>query len=242
MIAPVVLRDGVRRASMSLTAVTRESRRSLRVAVFGGSGAVGHLVIAKALARGWRVIAYVRDSARLSLVDERLEVLEGELDDADAISSAIDGCDAVISVIGPGFLTWSLVIVRGEDNIIRGMKSHAVRRLISLSTPSYRSAKDGSDAVFALVVSAIRILLPVARRNIVEMGASVERSGLDWTLVRIPLLSNAPESGVLVKGWVGEPGVTFSRVPRAMVAEFMVAQVEASEYLCEAPVISHGQR
>lgn len=210
----------------------------MRVAVFGGSGATGRLVIAKSLRRGWDVIAYVRDPSRLDVSDERLRVVVGELGDAKAISDAVDSCDAVISVLGPGFRTRRLVIARGVENVVQGMKEHGVRRLIVLATPSLPDPRDLFDPVFWLAVSLIRVLLPEARENIVVMGRVVADSGLDWTLVRIPLLSNAPMSSAPHVGWVGEPGVTFSRLPRETLAEFLVTQVSDESFICDAPVVS----
>lgn len=208
--------------------------------MFGASGRVGHLVTAKALERGWDVVAYVRNPARLRITNDRLRVVVGALDDLDGIARAVRGCDAVISVLGPGFTTWTLAVARGMDGVIGAMQALGVRRLVVLSTPSYHDAGDGRDPVFGLAVFAVHLLLPVAWRTIAHMGAAVAGSGLDWTLVRVPLLTNRAGTGLPVIGLVGDPGVSFSRVPRATVAEFLVKQVTDSEYVCGAPVISNG--
>ena len=212
----------------------------MKVAVFGGSGKVGHLVVAELLARGWEVVAYTRNPARLRIAHVRLKVVAGQLDDRDAVAEAVRGCAAVISALGPGFATWSLAIARGIDTIIGAMKEQGISRFIVLATPSYRDPRDGRDPINSLVVSAVHVLRPVAWRTIAEIGRSVSRSGLEWTLVRVLLLSNRPDSGPPRVGWVGDPGVRHARVPRATVAEFLVEQVESPKYLHGAPVISRG--
>lgn len=224
---------------MELADVERGNRGScVKVAVFGGSGRVGHIVIAKALDRGWDVVAYVRSPSRLRLTHERLRVAVGELDDHVAIACAVRDADAVISALGPGFTTWTLAIASGLDSMIDAMRAHGVRRLIVLATPSYRDSRDGRDPVFATVVLAVHLLLPVAWRTVVAMCRSTAGSGLDWTIVRVPLLSNAETTALPVTGSVGDPDIRFTRVSRATVAEFLVAQIEDSSYLCSAPVIS----
>ena len=210
----------------------------MRIAVFGGSGATGRLVVRAALARGWDVTAYVRDASRMDTSHERLQVTVGELEDADAIRGVVAGCDAVISVLGPGFVPSRRAISRGIENIVLGMKQGGVTRLVVLATPSYRDPRDGYDRRFSVVVGLVHLLLPAAWATIVEMCQTVVASELEWTLVRIPLLSNADDSGPPHVGWVGEPGVTFSRLPRATVAEFMVSQVCDCGLVHAAPVIS----
>ena len=53
----------------------------------------------KALAAGHEVIAFVRNPAKLA-VRERLTVVSGDVRDADALTEAMRGTDAVISALG----------------------------------------------------------------------------------------------------------------------------------------------
>jgi putative NADH-flavin reductase len=209
----------------------------MNVAVFGGTGAIGRLVIGKALERGYDVVAYSRDASRLPTAHERLHVVIGELDDTDAISSAIQGSDVVVSVLGPGAKEPGLIIATGTLNIVAAMQAHRVRRLVAIATPSYRDPRDGFDPLIWLAVFAIRVFLPVAYRNVVRLAEVVVASGLDWTLVRIPLLSNRPSTGSVRAGYVGEPGIGLTRTSRETLAEFLVAQVTDPTFVYEAPVV-----
>jgi len=74
----------------------------MRIAVFGGTGATGRLLIAKALDAGDSVTAYARHPEKLAIVNDRLTVVEGELPDAAAIERAVEGADGVISLLGQG--------------------------------------------------------------------------------------------------------------------------------------------
>lgn len=209
----------------------------MNVAVFGGTGATGRLVIAKALERGYGVVAYTRDASRVPAADHRLRTVVGELDDERAISSAVEGSDAVISVLGPGARESGLIVATGTANIVAAMRLHKVRRLVAIATPSYRDPRDGSDPLIRLAVFVIRTFLPVAYRNVVRLAEVVVASELDWTLARIPLLSNRRSTGVARVGYVGEAGIGLTRTSRETLAEFLVTQVTDETLVHEAPVV-----
>ncbi len=209
----------------------------MNVAVFGGTGATGRLVIKKALERGYRVVAYVRDASGVPPTHQRLRCVVGELDDADAISIAIRDSDVVISVLGPGANERGLIIATGTVNIVAAMRLHGVRRLVAIATPSYRDPRDGSDLLVSSAVFAIRTFLPVAYRNVVRLAEVVVTSELDWTLARIPLLSNRPSTGLARTGYVGEPGIGLTRTSRETLAEFLVSQVTDLTFVHQAPVV-----
>ena len=65
----------------------------------------------------------------------------------------------------------------------------------------------------------------------------VRASGLDWTIVRVPMLQDGPSIGNVRVGWVGENvGI---RVSRSNVADFMLKQLTDNTYVHQAPVISN---
>jgi uncharacterized protein YbjT (DUF2867 family) len=62
----------------------------------------------------------------------------------------------------------------------------------------------------------------------------VRASGLDWVLVRPPLLTNGAREGRYRVGF-DIPIKLFSSVSRADVAEFMLKQLTDDKYLRQAP-------
>ena len=172
----------------------------MRIAVFGGTGATGRILVRKALEGGHHVVAYARDPSRLGVAHDHLDTIRGELCDAEAIAWAVRGGDAVISILGPKGRTRGLPIATGMSNIVRAMDLYGVRRLVATATPSYRDPSDTFDISFSLAVWMIRLFLPSAYRDIVAAAGIVATSDLDWTLVRIPLLSNTPSSAPLHTG------------------------------------------
>ena len=71
-----------------------------RILVLGASGRTGRLVVEQALGHGHVVVAFVRDLARLPIAHERLTVIQGDVTVAADVARAVEGCDAVVSVLG----------------------------------------------------------------------------------------------------------------------------------------------
>ena len=47
----------------------------MQLTVFGASGKTGQQVVQQALSRGYQVVAYVRDPAKLSVTDANLKII-----------------------------------------------------------------------------------------------------------------------------------------------------------------------
>ena len=70
-----------------------------------------------------------------------------------------------------------------------------------------------------------------------KVAELVRESDLDWTIVRVPMLTDDPPTGSVRSGYLGS-GVG-SRITRADLADFIYAQLESEEWLHKAPVISN---
>ena len=72
----------------------------MRLSVLGAAGATGIALVEQALAAGHRVTALVRSGQKLTITNPNLHVVEGDATDRAAVSEAMNGGDAVISVLG----------------------------------------------------------------------------------------------------------------------------------------------
>ena len=211
----------------------------LKIVVFGASGDTGTLLVEQALAEGYEVLAYVRNPSKLTLTNNHLTVVRGELSDPTAIEIAIKGAGAVLSTLGPRGGSKNMPLTAGMKNIIAAMKSQGVRRLIITSTLSATEPKDKLNFRTRSMVNLVKTTMHDAYEDIVNVAQTVRSSDLDWTIVRLTILNNKPKSGKVKAGYVdtGEIGIQTSR---ADVADFMLKQINDTKYLQESPAISSG--
>ena len=71
----------------------------MKILVLGATGATGRLIVSKAVAKEYEVIALVRSKAKAADLTGA-ELLEGDARDPVALARAIAGCDAVVSSLG----------------------------------------------------------------------------------------------------------------------------------------------
>ena len=209
----------------------------MKVVVFGASGKTGREVVRQALARGFEVTAFVRNTARLPLAHANLRLVTGELTDAKAIGRVVGGHAAVISTLGVGApLTHDPIVIDGVRTIARAAEHASTERLLYLSFIGVRQSRD--DAGFVLKRLATTLLRhEVADHEIKE--AAVADCFVDWTIVRAPKLTN----GRLTASYrLGEHIRARSPLPmmsRADVADCILRQLSDAAFIRKAVRILH---
>jgi hypothetical protein len=118
------------------------------------------------------------------------------------------------------------------------MKKQGVRRLIITSTASASDPNDLPDFRFKVLVTLVKLTMRPAYEEIIHVAQTVRLSDCDWMIVRLPMLSNKPQSGHVQVGYLGR-GQVGTVISRADLADFMLKQVQDTTYLRQAPLISN---
>jgi putative NADH-flavin reductase len=210
----------------------------VNIVVFGATGQTGRHVVDQALKRGHTVTAFARFPNRIHRKHERLHVVEGHVQDQVPVLKAIEGQDAVISVLGQvrERPTVAHVLTVAANNITEAMKFHDIRRIVFLLGAGVADSKDESSFASRLIVPLMRLLAGHVLKDAEDAAELIRASDLDWTIVRVPRLGDQPARGDPTSGY-RKPG--FSPLARADVATFMLTQLESDQHVHEAPIISY---
>lgn len=210
----------------------------MKIVLFGATGHVGTLFMEKALSAGHEVVAYARKPQKITVSNPLLSVVAGDLQDKEKIEEVIRGVDAVVSVMGPLGYQNKLIFAPAYQHIISAMKKHGVKRLIALGTPSVPDANDRFNLVFWVLTVVVGVLIHNGYTDMKNLGQEIRESGLDWTIVRVPLLTNRAARGKVRVGYFGN-GVTWFRLTRNDFADFLIKQLTDRTYVGRAPAISN---
>lgn len=210
----------------------------MKIVVFGATGHVGNLFVNQALNAGHDVVAYVRNPKKIRIEDKKLSMVVGDLENTQKIDEAIKGADAVVSVVGPLGRQDTLIFAPAYESIIASMKKNGVKRLIALGTPSVPDAHDRFNFVFWALTFGVGLLIHHGYTDMKTLGQDIRESGLDWTIVRVPLLTNEPKKGKVTVGYFGN-GVTNFRLSRSDFVDFLIQQLTNKTYIGKAPAISN---
>ncbi|MFN3267175.1 MAG: NAD(P)-dependent oxidoreductase [Deinococcales bacterium] len=206
----------------------------MKIIIFGASGRTGQHLVNQALEIGHEVSAVVRDSSKLQLQHPRLSVVKASLEQP--LEPVIRGSDAVLSALGPTKGGSKTIMRTAAKSIVTAMQKSGVKRLITLTGAGVAQPGDQPKAFNHLMSFMLNLFAKDVLIDSSEHAAIVRASGLAYTIVRVPVLTDAAASKHIRVGMVGiNDG---ARISRADVATYMLQQLEDSSQIGQAPVIS----
>jgi putative NADH-flavin reductase len=167
----------------------------MKLAVFGANGPTGRHLTQLALDDDHDVVAFTRHADAFPIAHHRLEVAAGDVHDATAVASAIDGADAVLSTLGVPFAKTPITVYsHGVANIIAGMHSAGIERLACVSASALSPHPEPLGGfIFEKIMRPYVIKLgKTVYDDMRRMEAIVSASDLAWTIVRPSGLFEAP--------------------------------------------------
>lgn len=181
----------------------------MRTLVIGSHGRIGRLLVPLLADAGHRVVAMVRDDAQAPALRELgSEPVVADLDGE--FGHALDGCDAVVFTAGSGGHTGAdrtaAVDGLGAIRAVDEARARGVRRFAMVSS---RGADDPDRS-------------PAIRHYLVAKAIAdgyLQRSGLDYTIVRPGRLTDDPPTGrIRAAEAVGRGEITRADVAATIVA------------------------
>ncbi|WQF82022.1 Putative NAD(P)-binding domain, NAD(P)-binding domain superfamily [Colletotrichum destructivum] len=234
----------------------------MHVLILGATGRNGALVLAEALERGHTVTALVRDPSAaalaphpnltlvkgspLSLPDLRAAMRTPPGDGPDAIVVALNArrvSDSPFAALHPD--TPAALVHDSVRNALEAMRDDdgALPRARKLVVNSMQ----GAGASNSSLVLPLRVLFNHSNmkhtlddHNAVDALVRGDRGdGVDWVLVRPPMLTEGESLPVKVYGDEGSGVSWVPKITRRSVAGFMVDAIEKDEWNRGAPVITN---
>jgi putative NADH-flavin reductase len=169
----------------------------MRLTILGASGQTGRRLVDQALDAGHTVTAVVRDPTRLPPGHQRLRVLTADVLDPAALQPAVAGADAVISALGPHPpRNRSSIMSAATASLLAAMRATGTSRLVVISAAPVASDDHGTSPPERLLARPLlRRLLGGLYADLATMEDTIRRSGVDWTILRPPQLTNGPRTG-----------------------------------------------
>jgi putative NADH-flavin reductase len=208
----------------------------MKIVVLGATGRTGRPLVEELVRRGHHVMAVVRDPADAGLPDA-VELVPGDVRDADVLRRAVAGADAVVSALGPR--KGDPTLHRDVAPVLVGVLREAgVRRFVGVSGAGVDAdgdAKSRRDRVISGVIK--RLPGDAVKDKMLEYGVWRD-SGLDWTLVRPPRLQDGPVTGAVEHHASTSPRSTAIR--RSDLAVFLADELEQPRYIGAAPLVAQA--
>ncbi len=204
--------------------------------VFGATGGTGKAFVEQALDHGHRVMAFVRDPSKLTPHDN-LKTIEGDLFDTEAVKVVCTpDVTAVFTAYGFSNKEPDTKHERVTQAVVDGMKAASIKRIVAVSSM-------GASDTVGIGPWWVRMVARYILKNILPDKTLQENvlmnNGLDWTILRPPMLVSDPPKGAYTT-WTGlEPPTKVKwKVARADVATAALSAIESGNQTGEGLQIS----
>lgn len=167
----------------------------MKIALFGATGRTGHHILRAAAADGQQVNALVRNPAKMLVSTENVVLYLGDALDAEMVTYTMRECDVVASALGLGGNQSPEALSRATANIITGMESLGLQRLVAVAGAGI--LRDRATGLLRLERADYNpAYLPYAQEHS-RMLEMLRSSRLNWTLVCPPAMRDVAATGLL---------------------------------------------
>jgi len=214
----------------------------MKVCIIGASGKLGRYLVQHCLQRGHAVTAVCREQSvgKLENFAGRIVIVPGMTSDRAVIARAVDGCDAVLTVLVPwgvgGYAT-------DTAQAVLDFAESGARLVFSCG---WHISRDGQDRYSRMFLATVAVFGWLARAlrfadidDQVEACRRIFASSRAWTVVRASDLEEGDSEGLpLWRRHVGDPALAHNRTRRIDFALFMVEALADDTLVHEAPAIA----
>lgn len=210
----------------------------MKLLVIGAAGKTGQGIVDQALAAGHQVTAFVHHREHYKEPAGLERVVAGDVQNPTTVAKAMDGQEAVLDALGGHFPFLDTTLETDSARIVLDcMRAAGVRRLVILSTLGEGDSSANVHSFYKHLI--MPTLLRGAMKDKAGMEAVVEKSDLDWTIVRPAGLTDGEAKGDI---HIVDPETAekVRLITRADVAAFMLDQLTSHKYLHRAVGIANS--
>lgn len=198
----------------------------MNILLLGMTGRVGSEIAKLALEDKHQVTALVRTPEKISINDENLSIIKGDVTVKEDVERTMQGADAVISALntdGADTLTKSMPL------IIEVMTDESIKRIITVGTAGILNSRAEPDVLRYQSSESKRKLTRAAEEHH-KTYLLLEDSNLDWTVVCPTYLPDGEAVGEHreERDFLPEDG---KKITVGDTAEFVYKQLESDKYI-----------
>jgi putative NADH-flavin reductase len=210
----------------------------VKLVIFGATGGTGRHVIEQALVAGHTVTAVARRPDTITFGHERLTVVRGDVFEPETLLNPMTRQEVVISAIGIARIQPTTLYSVGTASIMRAMQSAGVRRLICISSSAVEVGPGTPFMDRLFITQVLQRLLRDVYADFIRMEVEVRNSGLDWTIIRAPRLTNGPIRGKYQIG-ITRHLPAARGFSRADVADYIVKHLDDKTTYCKTVELAY---
>lgn len=209
----------------------------MRLFVLGASGGVGSSLLEQAASRGHSITAQTRTAGKVTET-AAVRVALGSPTDGTFLRRNIGGHDAVVLCIGIDGIGKTILFSDTTEALIPAMRAAGVKRLVAITGIGAGDTRGHGGWFYNVIVFPLFTRNRYADKD--RQEAMIERSGLDWTIVRPAPFTARAGSGPLQVHTGIPPGLQLRSITRPEVAAFILDCLENGTFIRQKPFVGHA--
>lgn len=208
------------------------------VLVIGASKGVGLETVKAGLAAGHTVKAFARSAPGIPLQDAKLQKIRGDALSLSDTAGALQGVDAVIQSLGVAtakdLIFGTTLFSQATRVLVEAMQAAGVKRLIAVTGAGAGNSRGRINPLYDYLMFPVLLQRVYSDKDIAE--DIIQKSSLDWTIVRPGMLTNGTATGKWkalpdMKDWRG------GAISRADTGAFLISQIDDRSMLKQTPLL-----
>ena len=210
----------------------------MKAIIFGSTGGTGCQLVTQMLKQGHEVTAFARNPDKITQIHKNLTIVKGNILDISAVEQAVQEHDVVLCTLGmPNIMDKSGLRAKGTKNIIQVMEKMNIKRLVCQSSLGTGDSHRLLPWHYKYLISPLFMKQLYSDHLIQE--SHIKASSLEWVIVRPGVLSDGKQTGVYQYGASTDNKAIKAKISRADTANFMLKQLDSSDFLYKTPYISY---
>ncbi|TKD65356.1 NAD(P)-dependent oxidoreductase [Flavobacterium sp. ASW18X] len=215
----------------------------MKILLLGATGRTGKLVLKRALADGFEVHCLARNSNRIK-PQQKLTVIEGDANDIQDLQKALNGCDAIISVLNisrTSDFPWAPLKTPKTylSDVMHKLTTIAQQESINkiVICSAWGVAETNKDLPFWFRWLIKYSNIGFAYKDHEKQEKILYSSELNWTIVRPVGLTNSSQKASIQESWNNQPKPNLL-VSRDSVARYLINSITRTDLNHKTVVVS----
>jgi putative NADH-flavin reductase len=208
------------------------------IAVIGGTGKSGNFLVKELLRQDLPIKVLLRHPETFPhKPSSQIELIQGDARDPEAVDRLCRSAHAIVSTLGQPKGEPS-IFSQAAKNILNAMGSNDIRRYIVTTGLNVDTPQDKKGADTQAGTNWMKEHYPVTtadRQTEYELLCQ-SPEGIEWTLVRLPMIGLTEESAPIVTSLQDCPGKGIHAVD---LARFLVDQLQDRSFIRKAPFLAN---
>jgi putative NADH-flavin reductase len=223
------------RVKVMFNFIKKSMKQKTKIAILGGTGKSGRYLVAQLIERGFQFKILLRNPEKFQIKSPFVEVVKGDARDYSSMRSLVMDCEAVISTLGQP-LGEPPIFSQATTNIIQAIKEFKMNRYILVTGLSIDVPLDKKSASTQMKSDWMRTNFPQIIADRQSEYHILEKSIIDWTLVRLPLIEQTNERDETI---VSLQDCLGDKISAADLAIFLINQLTETKYIRKSPFIAN---